>query len=126
MGILNEFDAINIRYSESENSVYLLDSLKSRIVYRYQVHCKHKATGSHAEYNLHFFFDFDNKHCLVVTKNAYSEVYHCWITRFSVVDDLPVLSADLFTGQREFFINSISDEFKQKYAAIVLDELINS
>jgi hypothetical protein len=115
-GILNEFGAEWMKYSVEESTVYL-----DGLTFKYSLFCIKPLPS----FNMHFFFNLESGKCLLTMPNGFiSPKHRCWIMSFWLEEDLPILSARLFEKQ-EYVVAGIHDEFREKYAAILLDGIIN-
>jgi len=125
MSVLNEFDASNIRYSIAERAVYLQGALIKDSVFKFNINCGTKMDAS-SQHGVYFFFNTETWQCLMVVQGIFGDnTYKCFLTRFWVEEDLPVLSVRIFEGQ-DRVMATIYDQFKEKYAALILDGIINS
>lgn len=125
MSVLNEFDASNVRYSIAERSVYLRGALIKDSAFKFTINCSTKMDAS-SNRAIHFFFNTESWQCLLVVQGLYDDAtYKCFLTRFWIDEDIPVLSVRIFEGQ-DRVVAAIMDQFKEKYAALILDGIINS
>jgi hypothetical protein len=130
-GVLNEFDAISVRYSVEHKTVYITGQYIRRSIFNYNILCMHKTVDGKP--NIIFFFDLPTSRCLVVQR-VYNYVgisqtdrlsFKCSLINFYVEEDLPVLPVRIFDKQKDLML-LIGEDFKQQHAAIMLDDIINS
>ena len=128
----HSFDVDNVKYSESVKKVFMLHNDGAKTTFDFTFYCKIENSGLKP---LLFFFNLENRHAMMVQTgvpkyaSAFTPVeiakYTCSIMGFSVVDDLPLLSVKWWQNQ-EYLISVIAEDFKLKYAAYLLDNIVNS
>jgi hypothetical protein len=131
-GVLNEFEATVAVYSLEENCVYMKGPNIRHSIFKFNIMCSRRVDGAHGSSSMHFFFNFDKMLCLLVIptpKNLYNEgvlPFHCSLQRFTMKDDLPSLSVNIFgEATMQVMARDIANEFKEKYTARLLDGIIN-
>lgn len=122
-GILNEFDAARARYSVEEKTVYLSGPLINNSTFKYTLftECRRPNLGTY----IGVFFNLETWQCLVITVLDRNVKYRCYLLRFWLEEELPVLSVNIFEKQ-EAVMQTMREQFKEKCAGLILDGIINS
>jgi hypothetical protein len=123
MSVVHEFMANRVRISESEKTVFMSAS-PFKETFKYDIYCRRDSVS----YSLvvHMFFNLDSKMCLIV-QPRYTDLPNsgrCFLSKFWLEDDSPVISSWLFTTQEVALIDT-RDQFKEQYASYLLDNIIN-
>jgi hypothetical protein len=125
MSVVNEFKARRVAFSEESRTIYIVDSVNAQMALRFTFHCK----ADHNIIPVQLFFDLKTYKCLMVTRSKWSDSdiseWRCWQLGFSIVDNLPLLSAKIFMDQH-LIINMIAEDFQDKLASYIIDQAIQS
>jgi hypothetical protein len=115
----HRYEAKDIKYSEELGKVYIRCELHT-FTFDYTFMCKVSA----APFPVHHFFNMKTGKVLVTARNSLHELYSCYVLGFWVTDDLPVLSARIW--DKDIYPDRFKEDFKEKYAAYLIDKAINS
>ena len=116
MGVVNKYIAKNIKISEEFKTVLLLSS---------GAHLKFPYTFSCEAMPAHLFFYMKLGRILWIDRTGlYMD--KCAVTTFWVENDQPVLAVHGFMDQEVSVLIHITEDFKEKLAAYMLDNIINS
>ena len=123
LSVVNEFEATKVLVSSEQKKVWMSDSRGFGINTSFEFDFFCKAVGV---VNAYFFFNAKVSKCLVVMKSPDAAGYfRCVLMKFWVESEMPVLSARWYLEQDKV-ISAIANEFKEKYASYLLDNIINS
>lgn len=93
--------------------------------FSFNIVCKISPEQDHWKYlGTHMFFCTRSKKCLIILDSGGS-TKKCAITGFWVDNNIPTLSSKWMEKQDEI-MGKIADDFKDQYASVLLDNLINS
>lgn len=118
--MINQFNALSVRYSDETQEVFITDSLGYELKYSFIFKCKYGSST--------LFFDMNKLDMIVVWTNPYGTMYSpnenfsVVITKFWIENDLPVPATRFFD---KAFLNNVEIEFKEKLASYTLDNIIN-
>jgi len=131
MSVVNITLVGQCRIWEPEKKVLMLDATTgAHTIFDYDFYCKTLLSSDYSPYglkeqNVYFFFNFNTKQCAVLLPSLSSKTNKQLITlNFWVTNDVPVLSANIIENQNEH-IKHILEEFRTKYADILIDNVIN-
>jgi hypothetical protein len=124
VSVINSFLAKNVKYSHAELTAYVVDEHDRKLTFKFTVLCKRQLQS----YPNAIFFNTDSHQCLLVAdvsglSNSQPK-YQCWVLRFWLNNDLPILSARIFDNQDKVMAD-IAEQFGQQYASLILDGIIN-
>lgn len=124
MGIANSFKARAVSLSADPKTVYGIGESRDHWTFNYTIMCKSEG--------LFLFFDIPGSRMLTVVSGEKwvfvdddEGKYKCSIQKFCIENDRPIPSVKwLYNQDNE--ITKIADDFKDKYAAYLLDCIVNS
>ena|ERR1035437_5687623 len=119
MSVVQTDRALTVKFSEEDKTVYVSLENGHHLTFKYTFRC----LSSYFSNKISVFFDVESKRCLVIVPMALN-TYKCGWQEFWITNDVPTLSATWMMGQAQI-IDSIKDDFKEKYAAYLLDNIIN-
>lgn len=122
MSAVLEFDCSTIRIHEPSKTVFMRGIDGSHSTFNYDIDC----TADMDVYKLKFFFNTKTLKMLIVNRSVHSmNVKTCAHMKFWLTNDLPEPCTRYLYGQDQI-MTLIAEEFKEKYAAVILDDAINS
>jgi hypothetical protein len=118
VSVVNRYDVSGVKCSLSKRTVYM-HTPTGNLEFKFSFLCERHSL--HSANSFRFFFNVENFECLVVTPTIQTS----YALKFWIANDLPVLSSNLFILQNAM-MQDIGDDFKDKYASYLLDNIINS
>lgn len=119
MSVANEFDCKNILESKENKVLYMVGLGHDKYTFTYHISCKPDMDLI----NLRFFFNMKTNQMLLIHKTE--GFFRCVAMRFWLENEQPVPAVKYMMDQ-ERIISLIHDSFKEQYAAIIIDDAINS
>ena len=120
MSVLNEFYTKSLSCSAEDKVLSMTTQFGAKSIFKYTFMCKSSCIFLH---DVSFFFDFKTAKVFITYYVNLPDPYKCWILGFAVVNDAPLLSAQLW--DKDIFTDECKEDFKNKYAAYLLDGIIN-
>jgi len=120
MSVVNEIEAQVVKLSETERKVYIISDEGYRGVFAYDFNCRTKVLDR----VILVCFDIKKERMLIVMAARISGGYVCAVMRFWIANNLPVPAARWMTDQ-DTILAQIADDFQDKYAMVLLDDVIN-
>lgn len=128
MGIAQQFDCIKIEIDEPRRTVEVTDIGSHDYKLKYDIHIRCDLfEGLNSSTVIDFFFHLKTLRVYIfvpLNEIGNSQTKSCTMMNFYMIDDCPVLKSKLFPYQ-DTIMESIEDEYKLKYADILLDKVIN-
>ena len=123
--MINKFDATQMRVSLETKLVYVGGlTIDGKQTFAFDIWCKQDQGTS-------FFFDIKQSRMLIVLgrdiwthDKTITAVHKCAMTSFSIFNDRPI-PAVKWIYEQDAEIDKIAEDFKDKYAAYLLDCIIN-
>lgn len=119
MSVVNQFEATDVRWSTDPKKVYILDIDSVPATFEFDIYCVARTTVC----NVGFFFNIKRHTALILMKQSMRH-YVCAVMRFHVQNDVPIMSANWLHTQEQI-VSFVHDDFKQQYAAYLLDNIVN-
>jgi hypothetical protein len=130
-GCLQAFDVNYAIHIVDEKSMHLIigdpQYPKWQGKFKFEIACRPTSTSVFVGHRTHsattLYFSLSSKTCLIVIDQ--SSVKKCAITSFWLDNNVPTLASRWLEKQDEI-VGSIADDFKDQYASLLLDNMINS